>query len=108
MPTVEQAIRDAADAWAREHGCRDIVACNQTPLAAFEAGMKAERERLAALIDPGQLDKLADWFDADDEFKMTMFPEKWPPGSRANEVQQDLRSWARALRGDTGNSHKRK
>ena len=60
----------------------------------------AERERLAAVISPDQFRKLADWFDTDDEFKTTMFPETWPPGSRAPEVQSDLRRFADLLEGD--------
>lgn len=44
---LPQAVRDAADAWARGHGCRDIAVCGATPLAAFEAGIAAaERERV--------------------------------------------------------------
>jgi hypothetical protein len=67
---------------------------------ACQAGIKAERERLGAVISPDQFRKLADWFDTDDEFKTTMFPETWPPGSRAPEVQSDLRRFADLLEGD--------
>lgn len=42
MAATEQATRDAADTWARRHGCRDITSCNATPLVAFAAGMAAE------------------------------------------------------------------
>jgi hypothetical protein len=58
-----------------------------------------ERERIAGVIEPGHLRKLADWFDTDDWFKTTMFPETWP--ERADEVQQDLRAWADLLTGET-------
>lgn len=55
----------------------------------------AEVERLRAIIPPERLRQLADWFDADDEFKTTMFPGTWP--HRASEVQDDLRRWADLL-----------
>ncbi len=38
---------------------------------------------------------LASWFDADDHFKTTMFPETWP--QRGHELQDDLRAWADLL-----------
>jgi hypothetical protein len=60
-----------------------------------DAAVAAERERLSAVIPPGQFRKLADWFDADDEFKVAMFPETWP--ERKDEVQQDLRRFADLL-----------
>ena len=41
---------------------------------------------------------LADWFDTDDEFRVAMFPEKWP--SRDHEVQDDLRKFADLLSGE--------
>lgn len=59
----------------------------------------AERERIAAVITPARLRLIADWFDADDEFKSTMFPRTWP--SRADDVQRDLRAWADILGGDS-------
>lgn len=58
----------------------------------------AERERIAAIIEPARLRQLADWFDTDDRFKATMFPETWP--ERGHEVQDDLRAWADLLGGD--------
>ena len=58
-------------------------------------GAAAERDRIAAVIKPERLRQLADWFDADDEFKTTMFPETWP--TRGREVQDDLRAWADLL-----------
>lgn len=62
-----------------------------------EAAAAAERGRLAAVISPAQFRKLADWFDTDDEFKEAMFPETRSPGSRKDEVQQDLRRFALLL-----------
>ena len=56
----------------------------------------AERERIRQQIDPDRLDKLADWFDSDDEFKVAMFPGTWP--ERGREVQADLRRWASVIR----------
>ncbi|HEY6493284.1 MAG TPA: hypothetical protein VIZ43_08430 [Trebonia sp.] len=61
----------------------------------------AERERLAAVISPALFRRLADWFDADDEFKEAMFPQTWSPGSRPDEVQKDLRTFADLLAGDS-------
>ena len=58
----------------------------------------AERERIRKQIDPDRLDKLADWFDSDDEFKVAMFPGTWP--ERGREVQADLRRWASVIRRD--------
>lgn len=55
-----------------------------------------ERQSIREQIPPERLEQLADWFDTDDEFKTTMFPETWP--TRGNEVQQDLRRWAKILR----------
>jgi len=66
-------------------------------LAEREAAV-AERERLAAVIPPERFRSLADWFDADDEFKVTMFPETWP--SRSHELQDDLRKFAGLLGGE--------
>lgn len=60
----------------------------------------AERERLAAVISPALFRRLADWFDADDEFKEAMFPQTWSPGSRPDEVQKDLRRFAELLAGN--------
>ena len=39
----------ASEAWARSHGCRGIASCSATPLAAFEAGAAAERDRIRHL-----------------------------------------------------------
>jgi len=64
-----------------------------------QAAAAGERERLAKVIPAERFRKLADWFDTDDEFKMTMFPETWPAGSRPSEVQQDLRKFADLLDG---------
>ena len=61
--------------------------------------LTAEVNRLRALaaeIEPDILEQLADWFDADDEFTTTMFPDSWP--QRGDETQSDLRHWARLLR----------
>ena len=66
---------------------------------AYKAGAAAERERLVAVMGPEQFRKLADWFDTDVEFKEAMFPETWSPGSRKDEVQQDLRRFADLLEG---------
>ena len=69
-----------------------------------EATWRARAERaeatlaaLAAVIPPVQFRSMADWFDADDEFKTTQFPETWPPGSRGHEAQDDLRKFAGLL-----------
>jgi hypothetical protein len=51
MPPDRAAAIDAADAWARGHGHRDITHCGATPEAAFLAGMAAERERCAQLAE---------------------------------------------------------
>jgi hypothetical protein len=64
--------------------------------AAVEA---AVLERLRAVIPPEQFRAMADWFDTDDEFKMSMFPETWPAGSRGHETQDDLRKFADLLEG---------
>jgi hypothetical protein len=45
----------AADAWARDHGCRNINFCCKTPRESFQAGWDAgataERERIARLAE---------------------------------------------------------
>ena len=56
----------------------------------------AARKRIREQIDPDMLDKLAEWFDSDNEFKVAMFPGKWP--ERGHEVQDDLRRWAKVIR----------
>jgi hypothetical protein len=76
---------------------------------AIAEAVSAERERaeaaegklaaLAAVIPPERFRMLADWFDTDDEAKMSMFPETWPPGSRSGETQDDLRKFADLLEG---------
>lgn len=67
---------------------------------AAAAARARERQRIAAVISPEQFRKLAEWFDADDEFKEAMFPETWSPGSRQDDVQRDLRKVADLLEGD--------
>lgn len=80
---------------------RDVPQFSKRALdKAIAEALAAERQRLTAVISPAQFRKLADWFDTDDEFKSTMFPETWPPGSRKNEVQQDLRRFASVLDGE--------
>lgn len=69
-------------------------------LEGVREGAEAERERLSAVISPAQFRKLAEWFDVDDEFKEAMFPQTWSPGSRKDDVQQDLRKFADLLNGD--------
>ena len=103
------AAHAAADAWARDHGCRSIAFCCKTPREAFQAGREAaaphiaaqaaaaEREAIAAVISPAELRTLALWFDADDALKVTQFPTlDQPPG---NEVQTALRKLADLLDG---------
>jgi hypothetical protein len=84
---------------------RDRILCEDPAAGVYRLGCrdgaKAERERLAAVISAGQFRKLADWFDTDDEFKEAMFPETWSPGSRKDDVQQDLRRFADLLGGET-------
>lgn len=101
MPDSEDVVRAAERAVADTYGTLGVdnyagvirtVIRAVTPLIAG-----TERERIAAAITPRQLRKLADWFDDDDEFKTTMFPETWP--ERAHEVQDDLRAWATLLEG---------
>lgn len=96
----EIAPEDVPDAWVEVakrhysmHGAgliRNIIV-GVAPLIAA-----AERARLRAEIDPARLELLADWFDDDDEFKASTFPDTWP--ERSDEVQQDLRRWAALLR----------
>lgn len=74
-----------------------IAAAERERAEAAEARLAA----LAAAIPPERFRKMADWFDTDDEFKMTMFPGTWPPGSRLPEVQGDLRKFASLLEGGT-------
>ena len=68
---------------------------------AYDRGGADVRAKFAAVMSPDQLRLLADWFDTDDEFKETMFPETWSPGSRSDEVQRDLRRFADLLDGGT-------
>ena len=49
-PPAPEVMR-AADTWAAERGFRDILSCTATPLAAFEGGMAAARERCAQLAE---------------------------------------------------------
>jgi hypothetical protein len=54
---------------------------------------KAERKRIAALIDPRKLELLATYLDVRDD-------EAGPSVTRqSREVQRDLRQWAGVLRG---------
>ena len=82
----------------------DVATCDTCGLtsemtARFARGVqKWERERIAGEIDPAKLEKLAEWFDADDEFKEAMFPTTWR--DRGHDVQDDLRCWAKLLRGE--------
>lgn len=97
----EAAAAAIPDEWVKEavgwysmhgHGLlRNIIAAVEPLIRA------SERERLAAVIPPEHLRSLAAWFDADDEFKVTMFPETWP--HRGREVQDDLRKFADLLSG---------
>lgn len=59
----------------------------------------AERERLAAVMPPDRFRLLADWFDADDEFKAAQFPTL--DRDQTPEVQGDLRRFADLLDGAT-------
>ena len=63
----------------------------------------AVHERLAAVIPPAQFRSMADWFDTDDEFKSTMFPETWT--IRSHELQDDLRKFAELLGGTGRDDH---
>jgi hypothetical protein len=76
-----------------------VIMSGGTLQAALEAAAPlmaaGERARLAAVIPAARFRKLADWFDTDDEFKTTMFPETWP--RRGHEVQGDLRKFADSL-----------
>lgn len=69
----------------------------ETDMRIGAAVAAAERERLAAVIPPDQFRMLADWFDTDDEFKITMFPETWT--ERGSDTQDDLRKFADLLEG---------
>jgi hypothetical protein len=73
----------------------------ETDMRIGAAVAAAERERLAAVIQPDQFRMLADWFDTDDEFKITMFPGTWQ--KRGTETQDDLRKFA-ALLEEPGNA----
>jgi len=58
-----------------------------------------ERERIASEISPDRLEELAGWFDDDDDFKAIIFPQTLGR-ARGHDVQDDLRHWAKLLRGE--------
>jgi hypothetical protein len=84
--------------------CGQLVQKYRERAGAAEAKLAA----LAVAIPPERFRAMADWFDTDDEFKMSMFPETWPLGSRTAETQDDLRRFADLLdaeRSDEGEPH---
>ena len=99
----EQAVDDAMEALIdRQFIARETVWVSPSRdqvramlEGAYPAVVAVERERLAAVIPAERFRKLADWFDTDDEFKTTMFPEVWP--RRGTDVQDDLRKFADLL-----------
>lgn len=92
---TEERCREIMQATVAD-GVRPVI---DAELAKSEAVIRAdERKRIRREIDPAMLDKLADWFDTDDGFKVAMFPETWP--ERSHEVQDDLRRWAKVIRGE--------
>jgi hypothetical protein len=110
MDFSPEAIADVAEALHRVtcpgSSCTTVLSGHHLvrARAALEAAAPHirtdERERIAGEIDPAMLEKLAGWFDADDEFKEVMFPTTWR--DRGQEVQNDLRHWAELLRGGDG------
>jgi hypothetical protein len=63
--------------------------------------LAAGRAKLAVIIPPDRFRSLADWFDADDEFKVAMLPGNFT-GNRGHELQDDLRKFAALLSGEEG------
>jgi hypothetical protein len=89
------AAQDRSSPMFAERLAHDITAAVYPLIRA--GGAAAERECLSAAIPPEQFRKMADWFDVDDMFKTTMFPGEWPPGSRGDAVQRNLRRFADLL-----------
>lgn len=105
MPEVAQAELEALRRKVAEYenaidwmttctSCAAVLDSSISELARAERAQGA-LSRLAAVIPPERFRKLADWFDTDDKFKVTWFPETWP--SRGSETQDDLRKFAALL-----------
>lgn len=94
LSIARSAARQALGEHARGHPMFAERVAHDIAAAVYPVIAAAERERLAAVIPAADFRKLADWFDTDDLFKETMFPGEWPPGSRGDAWQRNLRRFA--------------
>lgn len=109
---IHAAVFNALSRALAEGNCFVPLSVREQPTTAIELeielGIRAdERARIAAVINPDLVDAVARWFDEDDRLKMYLysrrpdfFPTAWK--ERSDQLQQDLRRWARLLRGESG------